>query len=65
MKVGDLVEINWEIYEETHLKDYIGVVTGFDRTGCAYVLSNIYFCHKTVNFTEEVAISKDRLRIIQ
>lgn len=62
MKVGDLVEINWEVHEETHLKDFVGIVTGFDETGCAYVLSNVYLWQKI--FTEEVAIPKDRLRIV-
>lgn len=64
IEVGDLVEINWEVHEETHLKDFVGIVTGFDETGCAYVLSNVYFWQKTKNFTEEVAIPKDRLRIV-
>ena len=60
MKVGDLVEIAWydEIYEEKRLKDFVGLVTGFDSTGCAYVYSNVSFWDKTV------AIPMSRLEVV-
>ena len=60
MKVGDLVEIAWldEIYEEKHLKDFLGIITGFDSTGCAYVYSNVSFWDRTV------AIPMNRLKVV-
>ena len=60
MKVGDLVKLAWydEIYKEKNLENFVGLITGFDSTGCAYVYSNTNFWDKTV------AIPMDRLEVI-
>lgn len=63
MKVGDLVELVWldDFYRDYDLSDFLGIVTGFDSTNCAYV----QYHNKTDKFPVAIAIPKDRLKVIE
>lgn len=63
MKVGDLVEFAWYDYPhfDEDLENFIGIVTGFDFTDCAYIeYHNIQ--HR---FPAKLSIQKSRLRLIK
>lgn len=61
MKVGDLVELVYdETYKDKGIEEFIGIVTGFDSTGCAY----IDYHNIQEKFPGNVAIPKTRLRVI-
>jgi len=57
MKVGDLVEL---IYKEKNLENFIGIVTGFDSTDCAYIEHH----NMKEKLSPTVALPKSRLRVI-
>jgi len=62
MKVGDLVELIWydEIYKGKGIEGFIGIITGFDSTDCAY----IDYHNMPEKFPRFVAIPKNRLRVL-
>lgn len=62
MKVGDLVELVWydEIYKDKGIEEFIGIITGFDSTDCAY----IDYHNIQEKFPGSVAIPKNRLKVI-
>jgi hypothetical protein len=57
MKVGDLVEL---IYKEKNSENFLGIVTGFDSTDCAYIEHH----NMKEKFSQTVAIPKSRLRVL-
>lgn len=61
MKVGDLVELVWydQIYKDNG-EGFIGIVTGFDSTDCAY----IDYHNMKEKFPRFIAIPKNRLRVL-
>jgi hypothetical protein len=57
MKIGDLVEL---IYKEKNSENFLGIVTGFDSTDCAYIEHH----NMKEKFSPTVAIPKNRLRAL-